>query len=353
MVAVVIATTASSSVDIPGTGKAALAVRDQDAIADGVALLPGGFVPGHQPDGNTVVFRGSDGLVVLDTGRHPEHSQKILEYARNSGLPIAVVVNSHWHLDHISGNPRLRAAYPDLKVYASPAIDGAMSGFLARSKLEAQQFLAQPGDAAMQAEVRADVATIDSGKAVYPDVQVRASGEYEWAGRQLHVGFEGPAVTAGDLWLYDRKTDTLASGDLVTLPVPFFDTACPANWSAALGHLDAMPFKRLVPGHGPLLDRAQFSQYRKAFDQLLKCADSKAETSVCREAWISDAGALLADESQKQLARGLLDYYVGQVLRDANKRRETCASPRHRASLQGQNGDALRGVASTVLGTRG
>lgn len=325
IIAALLATTAASS----GRGSApdtkALAMRDQDAIADGVALLPGGFQPGRQPDGNTVVFHGTEGLVVLDTGRHAEHSQQILEYARSSGLPIAVVVNSHWHLDHVSGNPRLRAAYPALKVYASPAIDGAMSGFLARSRQQAEQFLAQPGDAAMQAEVRADVATIDSGKALYPDVELRVSGEHSLAGRELHVGFEGPAVTAGDLWLFDRKSGTLAAGDLVTLPAPFFDTACPTQWSRALAHLDAVPFKLLVPGHGPVLDRAQFASYRKAFDQLLKCADSSSQASVCREEWIRGAGALLADEGQKQLARGLLDYYLDQVLRNADKRRELCA----------------------------
>ena len=326
MIAVVIATTAATSKHLPATDGPALAVSDQDAIADGVALLPGGFQPGHQPDGNTVVFRGSDGLVVLDTGRHPEHSQRILEYARSSGLPIAVVVNSHWHLDHISGNPRLRAVYPALKVYASPAIDGAMSGFLARSKQQALQFLAQPGDAGMQAEVRADLATIDSGKAVYPDVQVRSAGDYVWAGRKLHVGFEGPAVTAGDLWIYDDRTDTLAAGDLVTLPAPFFDTACPPQWSAALGRLEALPFKRLVPGHGPVLDRAQFSTYRKDFDRLLDCADSKSEATACREAWITDAGSLLPDEGQKRRARGLLDYYLDQVLRNPEKRRDLCAA---------------------------
>lgn len=329
MMVAVVATTSASPTHKAQTGQPALAVRDQNAIADGVALLPGGFQPGRQPDGNTVVFRGDDGLVVLDTGRHPSHSQQIIEYARSSGLPIVVVVNSHWHLDHISGNPRLRAAYPGLTVYASPAIDGAMAGFLARSRKQAEQFLAQPGDAGMQAEVRADVATIDSGKAVYPDEEVLASGDHEWAGRALHVGFEAAAVTAGDLWLYDRKTDTLAAGDLVTLPAPFFDTACPSNWSKALGHLEAMPFKRLVPGHGPVLDRGQFARYRLAFDKLVQCADSQAEASTCREGWISSAGDLLASDTDKQQARGLLDYYLGQVLRNADKRRELCAAADH------------------------
>ena len=307
----------------PGRDPAAAPARDADAIADGVALLPGSFAPGRQPDGNSVIFRGTRGLVVLDTGRHPEHAQAILEYAHASGLPITAVVNSHWHLDHVSGNPRLRARYPDVKVYATDAIDGALAGFLARSKQQAQAFLAQPGDPAMQAEVRADIATIDSGRAIAPDVVITASGPQDWAGRRLQVGREARAVTGGDLWIFDPATRTLAAGDLVTLPVPFLDTACPANWSAALGRLAEQDFERLVPGHGPVMDRTAFATYRRAFDGLLACAASKAEAASCRDGWLRDAGGLAGAERDSPRTAGMLDYYV-QVLRDPVGRRGNC-----------------------------
>lgn len=303
----------------------ALAPPARPKLAEGVGLVPGQFLPGRQPDGNTVVFRGKEGLVVFDTGRHPAHSREILDYARDAGQPIAAVVNSHWHLDHISGNPRLRAAYPALVVHASSAIDGAMSGFLARSRKQGEQFLAGPADPAQKAEVRADMATIDSGKAVYPDIEISEPGERELAGRSLRIGLERNAVTAGDVWLYDAQSRILAAGDLVTLPAPFFDTACPAGWLRALADLEGLDFERLVPGHGPVLDRAGFATYRKAFEALLDCAASGSEAGVCRDAWIEDAGPLIGGESQRQLARGLLDYYLGSVLRDAKAQAGFCA----------------------------
>lgn len=316
--------------------QAALPILEPHSIADGVALLPGGFAPGRQPDGNTVVFHGSRGLVVLDTGRHPEHSQSILEYAHAAGLPIIAVANSHWHLDHVSGNPRLRAKHPGLTVYATNAIEGALVGFLAKSKRDAQAFLAQPGDPALQAEVRADVATIDSGRAIAPDVVVERAGRVDWGGRALQVGVERHAVTEGDLWLFDEATATLATGDLVTLPVPFLDTACPANWSAALGRLESVRFERLVPGHGPLLDRAGFATWRSAFDALLACAAGDAEVARCRDGWIRDAGALMGAEAAAPRTAAMLDYYVG-VLRDPVARERHCAAP-----ADGPSGPAAR-----------
>jgi glyoxylase-like metal-dependent hydrolase (beta-lactamase superfamily II) len=296
-------------------------------VAPGVALIRGGFEPGRQPDGNTVIFRGTQGLVVMDTGRHPEHSQQILDYAAQEKLPIVAVVNSHWHLDHVSGNPRLRAAYPHLQVFASSAIEGAMAGFLAESRRQSIAFLAQPGDPAEQAEVRADLATIDSGTALYPDVRIESAGRRVLAGRSLEVGLERFTVTAGDIWLYDSATRVLATGDLVTLPAPFFDTACPAHWQAALASLEKVDFGILVPGHGEPMSRADFVTYRRAFDALLACAASPASNAACSDGWQRDAAPFLAEDRQKKLARALSDYYLTAVLRgDESKRAVLCGA---------------------------
>ena len=75
-------------------------------LPSGVHLIPGSFTPGTQPDGNSIVFDGRDGLVVFDTGRHPEHTRKILDIARDSRKPVAAIINSHWHLDHIGAIAR-------------------------------------------------------------------------------------------------------------------------------------------------------------------------------------------------------------------------------------------------------
>src|SRR5262249_12882717 len=97
-------------------------------LPPGITLVPGAFVPGSQPDGNSIVLDAPKGLIVVDTGRHPEHTAAILEVARASGKPIVAVVNSHWHLDHVGGNPTVRRAFPQVRVYASGAIEEARKG---------------------------------------------------------------------------------------------------------------------------------------------------------------------------------------------------------------------------------
>jgi glyoxylase-like metal-dependent hydrolase (beta-lactamase superfamily II) len=296
--------------------------RAATELAPAVRLVPGAFVPGRQPDGNSVLIAAPDGLIVIDTGRHPEHAQAILAAAAAWGRPIAAVVNTHWHLDHIGGNPRLRAAHPGLQVTASGAYEKARTGFLTRYRAQLEQLIAETPDPARQAPYRAELSLLDAGAALGPDAVVRAGGERTIAGRRLRIGLEGPAVTAGDVWVYDPGSRILVAGDLVTLPVPLLDTACPAGWADALGRLAAVDFQSLVPGHGAPLDRAGFARYRTAFGRLLECAAGKAADAACIEGWLRDAGTLVP-ASEQAFARSLLEYYV-PLLRDPEPLRARC-----------------------------
>jgi glyoxylase-like metal-dependent hydrolase (beta-lactamase superfamily II) len=294
-------------------------------VAPGVDLIPGTFVAGTQPDGNTVVFEAPDGLVVFDTGRHPEHTQKIVDFATAAKKPVVAIVNSHWHLDHVGGNVMLRKAYPDVRVYASGAMDDALHGFLANYRAQLEEAIAKAGDDAPKAASwKAEIALIDAAPSLAPNEHVTEGGARTIAGRAFRVGLEGRAVTAGDVWLYEPATHVLASGDLVTLPAPLFDTACPGRWREALGRLDRIRFATLVPGHGAPMSRKDFSTYRRAFEKLLDCAASGATKAVCTESWMHDAATLIPAADEK-LARSLLDYYVDATLRvDASKKAATC-----------------------------
>ncbi|HVV96905.1 MAG TPA: MBL fold metallo-hydrolase [Rhodanobacteraceae bacterium] len=296
-------------------------------IARDVDLVAGTFVAGMQPDGNSVIFTGKDGLVVFDTGRHPEHTQKIIDFATAAKKPVVAIVNSHWHLDHVGGNVLLRKQYPNVRVYASGAIDDALHGFLANYRTQLEDAIAKAGDdAAKTAPWRAEIALIDAGSSLAPDERIVEGGSRTIAGRAFRVGYENHAVTAGDVWLYDPKTRVLASGDLVTLPAPLFDTACPEHWRTALGRLAAVDFKTLVPGHGAPMRKADFAIYRRAFDGLLACGASAQPKQACIDGWMHEAAPLIPASDEK-LARSLLDYYVDQSLRgDAQKREKLCTA---------------------------
>ena len=289
-------------------------------IAPDTYLIEGALPADGQPDGNSVLIETPTGLIVFDTGRHPAHTQQIIEFATARTERVKAIINSHWHLDHIGGNLLLRDAYPDVHVYASPALRGALTNFLARYRSQLVELVAKSADdPSAQEPMRAEMALIDAGPKLGPNILVQQSGLRTIAGRDLQVRYERSAVTAGDVWAFDPETRVLLAGDLVTLPVPFFDTACPRRWRAALSRLAAVNFRVLVPGHGAPMDRAGLHVYRTAFKRLLHCADSEAPKGECIEGWLHDADALVR-EGDRDYARGALDYYLDQVLRGHDDR---------------------------------
>jgi glyoxylase-like metal-dependent hydrolase (beta-lactamase superfamily II) len=144
------------------------------------------------------------------------------------------------------------------------------------------------------------------------------------AGHTFRVELESHAVTAGDAWLFDPTSRVLASGDLVTLPAPLFDTACAEGWKSALGRLAETDFNVLVPGHGATMGRADLATYRRAFGRLLECANGESPKQACIDGWMQDA-ALLIPANDEKLARSLLDYYMDGNLRTLGKK-ELCGA---------------------------
>lgn len=293
----------------------------------GYEVIPGSFVPGKGPDGNSVFLDAPEGLILVDTGRHPAHRDKLLAYANAKGRPIAAIINTHWHLDHTTGNAEIRAAYPEAEVHASRAIDGALTGFLRESRARSEAYI-RSGKASAEeiAEIRRGHATIDKPDALRPTVPVTSSGERSIAGRALQLNLAPYAVTEGDVWLFDERAGLLIAGDLVVGLVPFMDTACPEGWRKALNAVAASPFTTLVPGHGAAMDREAFLTWRGAYNALLDCAASEASREDCIAGWQRDAEPFIPAEDKERVAE-MAGYYFDMRLRPPPEERgRYCAS---------------------------
>jgi glyoxylase-like metal-dependent hydrolase (beta-lactamase superfamily II) len=288
-------------------------------IAPGIDVIFGAFLPDLQPDGNSILIRGPDGLIVIDTGRHVQHTQKIIDFAQQANLPIRAVINSHWHLDHIGGDARIRGLYPDVQIYASDALKGAISGFLLRyGKYLVDEIQKSPDDPKARAW-RDELAIIDTASSALPTEVVTNTTPFMIAGRELVLHLETYSVTAGDVWVFDPATRVLAAGDLVTLPVPFLDTACPEHWKTALKNLADADFKILIPGHGAPMHKREFARYRRAYENLFECAGSAKSKEQCADGWVHDVGNLLGD-NERSNAKSMLVSYMDTSLRGDPKR---------------------------------
>ena len=293
----------------------------------GYYLIPGSVPMNKGPDGNTIILDAPQGLIVVDTGRHPEHVAKILAYAKEHGRPIAAVINSHWHLDHAQGNLEIRQAYPQAHVYATTAVDGALPTFLANGVKSARARLTDPKTPKERIpEVQRYLVRMDSPDSIRPTRPVLQSGKMKIAGRTLDVRVAPFAVTEADLWFYDPKEKLAVVGDLVVDIVPFMDTACPDGWANALDEVAKVPFTTLIPGHGAPMSRADFLQWRTAYSNLLSCGRSSVDMKQCAANWQRDAAKFIDDEHKGYVAEAV-PYYIETRLRSSADEQQKYCKP--------------------------
>lgn len=278
-------------------------------IGGATFLIGGSFNPFRQPDGNSLILYGPEGAFAIDTGRHPEHLTAIKQGMSGIGMAPVAVINTHWHLDHVSGNPELRAAFPEIKVYATSAIDGALAGFLARTAEAYRKAIAEGNiPVGARADIEGDLATIARGAELRPDVIVDESRDMMIAGRPLSLRVAHNAVTERDLWIYDAAEKRAIVGDLVTVPVPFLDTACPEGWLKALDAVAASGAEQVVPGHGPIMDMAEFGAWKSAFADFIACADGQGALESCSDGWLKDAARWIGPDPSR--AEAMAIYYA-------------------------------------------
>jgi glyoxylase-like metal-dependent hydrolase (beta-lactamase superfamily II) len=300
------------------------------APAASAAQAPYTFIEGRlpkdaQPDGNSIVFEGPNEMLVIDTGRYPEHTDKIIAVAKARNKPITAIINTHWHLDHATGNARIRAAYPGAKLYTSMAVEGALKAFLIRNVANAKARLADPAvPDASKAGTRLYLNTINDPGNLIPDQPVSGAMSVKVGERELKLHLAKYASTEGDVWVHDPASKTVFVGDLVVVPLPFFDTGCADGWRQALAKIDQLDFQTLVPGHGVPMDHATFSTYRRAFDAFTTCAEGSEPTASCVATWMQAGASFVAQHPDPKYSETALAYYVDQVLRAPAKRAEFC-----------------------------
>jgi glyoxylase-like metal-dependent hydrolase (beta-lactamase superfamily II) len=294
---------------------------------DGEAFhLVAGSVPlDKSPDGNSIFLEAPQGLILIDTGRHLEHSAKLIAYARERGRPIAAIVNTHWHLDHTTGNLDIREAYPGADIYATTALEGALVGFLGRNRAAADKVLADPeAPPEQKAQLLRGRSRIDNPDTLRPTRPVLRSGRMSIAGRTLDVRVAPFAATEADLWIYDPEAKLAIVGDLIVDLVPFMDTACPEGWSKALDEIETVPFETLIPGHGPVMSRADFLTWKTAFNNLIASGRSGAGISECIAGWERDAAIFIPDSHRDYVQEAVEDYITTRLRSSPEEQQKFC-----------------------------
>jgi cyclase len=245
-------------------------------LGDGLYMLEG-------QGGNITVATAKDGLIMVDSEFAPLHDKIKAAIAAISNLPVKYLINTHFHGDHTGGN-------------ALFAKDGAtvVSEVNVKTRLAAGTTNGLTG-----------VKTPPASPDALPTRTYTGAYKIRMDGRVADLKHIANAHTDGDTYVWFKTANVLATGDTFTNGrYPNIDFANGGNINGMIAatniYLKLTNAKsRIVPGHGPIADRAALQAYRTmlmtARDRMAKLVkDGKSEDDVLAAKPFADLDATWA-----------------------------------------------------------
>jgi glyoxylase-like metal-dependent hydrolase (beta-lactamase superfamily II) len=219
--------------------------------------------------GNVTVAVGTDSVIMVDAQFAPMHDKLKAAIAKVTNLPVKYLINTHYHGDHTGGNEAF-------------AKDGAIivAQINVRNRLAAGTTNGLTG-----------AKTPPAPQGALPSDTYTNFSKIRLRGRVANLRHIENAHTDGDTYVWFKTANVLSTGDTFTNGrYPNIDFANGGNIKGMIAATDAYlkltnAKSRIVPGHGPIADKAALTEYRTmlitARDRMAKLVkEGKSEDDV-------------------------------------------------------------------------
>ena len=258
-------------------------------VADGVSMLVG-------QGGNIGLFIGEDGTFMIDDQFAPL-TARILDAVRAAGGDTPrFLINTHYHADHTGGNENLGKAGTVILSH-----DNVRERLTVETVIEAFNMVTPP-----------------QPKDALPVVTFSTDVTFHLNGGTTHVFHVPRAHTDGDSVIHFQSVNVIHAGDIFFNGFyPFIDVAHGGTVRGMIRAAEAILFladddTKIIPGHGPLGDRAQLQAFRDmlatAHDRLSRL---RAKGLTVEEAVSEKPLADLEERWGKGIFKG--DQWIGLV----------------------------------------
>jgi len=218
----------------------------QQKLTDQLAIVDGGGA-------NVVAFSSGDALLLVDSGA-PQSGDKVIAALKswNANAKVQTLFNTHYHLDQ-TGNNQMFASM-GAKIIAHDRTRQWMSTDYWVPELDRYE-KARPKEAR-------------------PTETFETAGSVTAGDEKIDYGYLLLAHTSGDIYVFFRKANVLAVGDVAS---PLRDPALDYFTGAWIGgRVDAMDKvltlaneqTKIVPAYGPVVTRTEFKAERDMLEEV-------------------------------------------------------------------------------------
>ncbi len=215
-------------------------VIETTEVANGIYMLVG-------QGGNIGVSIGEDGVFLIDDQFAPL-TEKIRNALSELTLqPIKFMINTHWHFDHTGGNENLGNQGVILVAHDN-----------VRKRMSTEGF------------IEAFNQTIPAAPEVaLPSITFSETATFHLNGQTIEAIHVLNAHTDGDSIIFFREANVIHTGDIFFNGLyPFIDKSSAGSVDGVLRAVDlvlslANNNTRIIPGHGPLANKRDLTNYRR------------------------------------------------------------------------------------------
>lgn len=252
---------------------------------------------GHQGDSNAGFVQGGRGAVVIDAMQNEALGRELVAAVGAAGCgPIRTLVNTHYHGDHVFGNP---AFPPGIEIMAHARCRSMMA-----EALEAAG--ASPGEALPEGPImeltfgrnlydlvpegdpgrdffrwRYEGGGLAGARIRLPTVTLEGDCTYHLGGRRMVLRHLGPGHSEGELVAWFPEDGVLFVADLMFHGrFPWLGDSDVAAWIARLDDVAALGPRVVVPGHGAPVTVAEVVAFRDLLRALQDTARAAARAGL-------------------------------------------------------------------------
>jgi glyoxylase-like metal-dependent hydrolase (beta-lactamase superfamily II) len=244
------------------------------------------------------VVLGDGEALVIDTRSTPGQARELIaDIGHLTPLPVRIVVDTHWHSDHVFGNHDFRPA----TIWGHDRCRSVLLENGERQRASLSDALPELAD-----EFRAVV--IDP-----PEQTFAEAATVEVGGRRLELRYLGRGHTDADIVIQVPDADVMFAGDLLENDaVPYFGDGYPIEWPETVARLLSLVSGPVVPGHGSVGDRSFVERQLSEFEAVaatarrLHAGELDRDSALASMPYASDRAAEPLDRALAHL-RGELD----------------------------------------------